>query len=179
MIRVTNLDIFFQLTSSSMFGSNNKKSRWKLEYEDTIYKIYDWNRNLAAYFYPNYELVETYESEDEIIEKLNQTHQNVRGGNILFPMIKLNLLDKEEGIDLRYTIVALEQNLGRTKLWKEWLLRNSRKFAIIGNAVFTSREDREMLSIALEIDSNIILGEKQILVALTPLLDDLHEASLL
>ena len=55
-----------------MFGSNNKKSRWKLEYEDTIYKIYDWNRNLAAYFYPNYELVETYESEDEIIEKQKQ-----------------------------------------------------------------------------------------------------------
>ena len=85
------------------------------------------------------------------------------------------------GIELvdRVAIVALEQNLGRTKLWKEWLLRNSRKFAIIGNAVFTSREDREMLSIALEIDSNIILGEKQILEALTPLLDDLHKASLL
>jgi hypothetical protein len=105
-----------------MFGSNNKKSRWNLEYEDTIYKIYDWNRNLAAYFYPNYESIETNESEDEIIEILNQTHQNVRGGNILFPMIKLNLLDKEEGIDLGYTIAALEQNLGRTKLWNEWLL---------------------------------------------------------
>jgi len=150
-----------------------------MEYEDTIYKIYDWSKNLTAYFFPNYNLVEDTENEDEIIEKLNQSHQNVRGGNILFPLIKLNLLDKEERIDLDYTIVALEQNLKRTKVWREWLLQNDRKFAISGNAVFTSREDREMLSIALVIDSNIILGEKETLVALTPLLDELHEATLL
>jgi len=162
-----------------MYGSQNKRSKWKMEYEDTIYKIYDWNKNLTAYFFPNYNLVEDSENEDEIIEKLNQSHQNVRGGNILFPLIKLNLLDKEERIDLDYTIVALEQNLQRTKVWREWLVQNDRKFAITGNAVFTSREDREMLSIALVVDSNIILGEKEALVALTPLLDELHEATLL
>ena len=162
-----------------MYGSQNKRSKWKMEYEDTIYKIYDWSKNLTAYFFPNYNLVEDSENEDEIIEKLNQSHQNVRGGNILFPLIKLNLLDKKERIDLDYTIVALEQNLKRTKVWREWLLQNDRKFAISGNAVFTSREDREMLSIALVIDSNIILGEKETLVALTPLLDELHEATLL
>lgn len=162
-----------------MYGSQNKRSKWKMEYEDTIYKIYDWNKNLTAYFFPNYNLVEDSENEDEIIEKLNQSHQNVRGGNILLPLIKLNLLDKEERIDLDYTIVALEQNLQRTKVWREWLVQNDRKFAITGNAVFTSREDREMLSIALVIDSNIILGEKETLVALTPLLDELHEATLL
>lgn len=125
-----------------MYGSQNKKSKWKMEYEDTIYKIYDWNKNLAAYFFPNYNLAENSENEDEIIEKLNQSHQNVRGGNVLFPLIKLNLLDKEERIDLDYTIDALEQNLQRTKVWREWLLQNDRKFAITGNAVFTSREDR-------------------------------------
>jgi len=162
-----------------MYGSQNKRSKWKMEYEDTIYKIYDWNKNLTAYFFPNYNLVEDSENEDEIIEKLNQSHQNVRGGNILFPLIKLNLLDKEERIDLDYTIVALEQNLQRTKVWREWLVQNDRKFAITGNAVFTSREDREMLSIALVVDSNIILGEKEALVALTPLLDELHEVTLL
>jgi hypothetical protein len=36
-----------------------------------------------------------------------------------------------------------------------------------------------MLSIAFGVDSNIILGEKQILVTLTPLLDELHEVGLL
>jgi hypothetical protein len=163
-----------------MFGSENRKYKWKMEYEDTVYKIYDWNKNLAAYFFPKYDLVETTDNEeDQFIEKLNQSHENVRGGNILFPMIKLDLLDKEEGLDLDYTTVALEQNLKRVKVWKEWLLQNHRKFAIIGNAVYTSREDRNMLSIALGINSNITLGEKETLVALAPLLDELHEAGLL
>ncbi|TLX68575.1 MAG: hypothetical protein E6L03_03275 [Thaumarchaeota archaeon] len=162
-----------------MFGSEDKKSKWKMEYEDTIYKIYDWNRILAAYFFPKYDLVKTTDIEDEFIEKLNQSHEKVRGGTILFPMIKLDLLDKEEGLDLDYAIVALEQNVQRIKVWKEWLLQNHGKFAIIGRAIYTSREDRNMLSIALGIDSNIILGEKETLVALSPLLDELHEADLL
>jgi hypothetical protein len=162
-----------------MFGKENKKSKWKIEYDDTIYKIYDWNGNLAAYFFPNYDSDETTEEEDEIIEKFNKTHQSVRGGNILFPMAKLNVLDKEEAIDLDYTIRALEQCLQRVKVWKEWILENYIKFEITGNGVHTSREDREMLSIALGLDSNITLGEKEILVTLTPLLDELHKAGLL
>lgn len=161
-----------------MFGKENKKSKWKIDYEDTIYKVYDWNGNLAVYFFPNYKLKET-EQDDEIIEKLNQEHQIVQGGILLFPMVKLNILDKEEAIDLDYTIMALEQSFQRVKIWKEWILKNNNKFEIIGNAVYTSREDREMLSIALSIVSNIILGEKELLVSLTPLLDELHEAGLL
>ena len=184
-----NLDIVYQFTNNHLFGSENKKSKWKMEYEDTIYKIYDWDRNLAGYFFPKYDLVETpnsgdidgeeEEEEEELIEKLNKSHEKVRGGNILFPMIKLNLLDKEEGIDLDYTIDALELNLQRSRAWKQWLQQNHRKFAIIGNAVCTSREDRNMLSIVLGVDSNIILGEKETLTALTPLLDELHGVGLL
>lgn len=162
-----------------MFGNRNKKSKWKMEYEDTIYKIYDWNRNLAGYFFPDYDLEETKENEDEIIEKLNQSHQSVQGGNILLPMVKLNLLDKEEGIDLDYAIVALEQSLQRVKVWNKWLLQNGNQFEINGNAIFTSREDREMLSIGLRINKDLTLGEKELRDALIPLLDELHEAGLL
>ena len=162
-----------------MFGNRNKKSKWKMEYEDTIYKIYDWNRNLAGYFFPDYDLKENIENEDEIIEKLNQSHQSVQGGNILLPMVKLNLLDKEEGIDLDYAIVALEQSLQRVNVWKQWLLQNSSQFEINGNAIFTSREDREMLSIGLRIMKNLTLGEKELLDALIPLLDELHESGIL
>ena len=162
-----------------MFGKENKKSKWKIDYEDTIYKIYDWNGNLAAYFFPNYGLEEDSKNTEKNIEELNRLHQNVRGGNILFPMAKLNLLDKEEAIDLDYTILALEQSLQRVKVWKEWISKNHMKFMITGNGVHTSREDREMLSIALGLDSNIILGEKEVLVALSPLLDELNNAGLL
>ena len=148
-----------------MFGKENKKSKWKIDYEDTIYKVYDGNGNLAAYFFPNYGLEEDQENAEENIEELNRLHQNVQGGNILFPMAKLNLLDKEEAIDLDYTILALEQSLQRVKVWKEWISKNYMKFMITGNA--------------LGLESNIILGEKEVRVALTPLLDELNNAGLL
>jgi hypothetical protein len=94
-------------------------------------------------------------------------------------MIKLNLFDKEEAIDLDYTIGSLEENLQRTRVWKQWLWQNHKEFKIIGDAVYTAREDRNMLSIVLRIESAFTLGEKEVIMALSPLLDKLHEDGLL
>ena len=151
-----------------------------MEYEDTIYKVYDWDKNLAGYFFPKYDLIQpAKDSDDEIIEKLNKSHEKVRGGNLMIPMIKLNLFDEEEAMDLDYTIEVLEENLQRTRVWKQWLQQNHKEFEIIGDAVYTAREDRNMLSIVLRIESAITLGEKEISMVLAPLLDKLHEDGLL
>ena len=158
------------------------KERWKMEYEDTIYKVYDWDKNLAGYFFPKYDLIQPPEDssyEEEIIEKLNKFHEKVIGGDLMIPMIKLNLFDKEEAIDLDYAIGSLEENLQRTRVWKQWLQQNHKEFEIIGDAVYTAREDRNMLSIVLRIESAITLGEKQVIMVLGPLLDKLHEDGLL
>jgi hypothetical protein len=167
-----------------LFGIENKKIKWKMEYEDTIYKIYDWDKNLAGYFFPKYDLVEPSKdssSEEDIIERLNKSHKKVLGGDLMIPMIKLNLFDKEEEevIDLDYTIRALGENLQRTRVWKQWLQQNHQQYEIIGNAVYTAREDRNMLSVVLRMKSTITLGEKEMSMALTPLLDNLHEDGLL
>lgn len=37
-----------------LFGRKNKKSRWKIDFYDSIYKIYDKDGNLAEYFFSNY-----------------------------------------------------------------------------------------------------------------------------
>jgi len=164
-----------------LFGIKNK-TRWKMEYEDTIYKVYDWDKNLAGYFFPKYDLIQPPEDssiEEEFIEKLNKSHEKVIGGDLMIPMIKLNLFDKEEAIDLDYTIGSLEENLQRTRVWKQWLRQNHKEFKIIGDAVYTAREDRNMLSIVLRIESAFTLGEKEVMVALSPLLDKLHEDGLL
>lgn len=169
--------------------------KWKFEYEDTIYKIYDWNNNLAGYFFPNYDSMEKptetknpsdeyqqEEEEDDVIEEMNKLHENVAGGNIMIPMLRLNLLDIEKEkakMNLNYTIDALEENLHRAKQWKQWLEQNSAEFNVAGNAVYTAREDRNMLSLVLGIKSNITLGEKEIGLVLIPLLDKLHEDGML
>ncbi|TLY10035.1 MAG: hypothetical protein E6K85_04630 [Thaumarchaeota archaeon] len=56
---------------------------------------------------------------------------------------------------------------------------NAKLFKIVGAAVHTAREDRNMLSIALGIVTKFKLGEKEVRDFLTPLLDRLHEDGLL
>src|SRR5919198_272274 len=182
-----------------LFGRDNKKCKWKIEYEYSIYKVYDANKKLAGYFFTQYSSVQQKnhqragrseqeredqhkkeEEEDKIIERMNKTHEKVRaGGNLMVPMLKLNLLDNTEGRDLDYTIEALEGNLQRAKIWKEWLEVNHIEFDISGAAVYTAREDRNMLSIILGINSEMILGEKELEIELTPLLNKLHTDGML
>ena len=178
-----------------LFNRCNKNSinkfKWKFEYEDTVYKVYDWNNNLAGYFFPNYNLIqkqngtkrnEKQQEEGEVIEEMNKLHENVRGGNLMIPMLRLNLLDNEarkEGMDLNYAIGELQENLNLAKQWKQWLEQNSTEFRIVNNSVYTAREDRNMLSIVLGIDSGITLGEREIGQALIPVLNKLHEDGML
>lgn len=181
-----------------LFNRVNKNSinkfKWKFEYEDTVYKVYDWNNNLAAYFFPNYDSIQKQnrtkngrnekqqEEEGEVIEEMNKLHEIIRGGSLMIPMLRLNLLDNEEEnerMNLNYTIDALEKNLHRAKQWEQWLEQNAIEFEVAGNSVYTAREDRNMLSLVLGIDSDIILGEKEIGLVLIPLLDKLHEDGML
>jgi hypothetical protein len=172
-----------------MFGRGNRDNPlWKLEYIDTVYKIYDWDKNLTGYFFPNYDIdldgykdesQDAHEAEDKIIEQMNKEKESVKGGNVMLPMVKLQLLDNEQGIDLDYVINSLEQNAQRTRKWKQWIQDNHLEFKIFGSSIYTAREDRNMLSIVLGIGSNIILGEKEIGINLKPLLDKLHQDELI
>jgi len=168
------------------------KQLWKLEYFDTVYKIYDWDKNLAGYFFPNYNLLSEknkdnekasddldFDEETKVIDKLNKEKQKILGGNLMLPIIKLYLLDNEQGIDLDFAINSLKENVQRAIKWQEWINNNHREFNIIGNAIYTSREDRNMLSIVLGITNSMILGEKELLIGLKPILNRLHEEELI
>jgi hypothetical protein len=160
-----------------LFGKSG--SKWKMEYDDTLYKIYDWDGNLAGYLFPEYGDIEPKDKEDEIIDELNKTQAEVQEATLLLPMVKLNLLDNHEGMDIDYVILSLETNAQRAGVWKKWLRDNGRSFNITGLAVHTAREDRNMLSVALGIATKFKLGEKEVRDFLSPLLDKLHEDGLL
>lgn len=170
------------------------KPKWTTEYEDTVYKIYDWNKNLAGYFFPKYDAKEAIDDQQEelyddnsdadvddenTIETLNKSHHVIGGGTLMVPLIKLDLLDKQEGIPLNYAIHSLQQNLQHMRRWEDWLGQNQAEFKIIGSAVYTAREDRNMLSVVLGIGSEVTLGEKEVCLGLTPLLDRLHQDGML
>lgn len=160
-----------------MLGKSGGK--WKIEYDDTLYKIYDWDGNLAGYIFPEYGDVEPKDREEEIIVEMNRTHTELQEATILLPMVKLNLLDNHEGMDIDYVISSLEANTERVNVWKKWIRDNAKSFNIVGLAVHTAREDRNMLSVALGIAKTFKLGEKEVREFLSPLLDKLHEDGLL
>lgn len=172
-----------------VFLKRNKNSKkWKIEYDETIYKIYDRNNDLAGYFFPNYGNVTDQKSssemkeedEESIIEVMNKEHKVVPGGEILVPLAKLDLLDiEEEQIDLDSGCERMEEVLKRMDAWKTWVSSNSSRFNIIGNGIYTSREDRNMLSIALLLDTKFVLHEKEIGLQLNQILDSLSEFGLL
>jgi hypothetical protein len=164
-----------------LFGKGGT-SKWKAEYDDTLFKIYDWGGNLAGYLFPQYGDIESKDKEEddeEIINELNRIHAQVTEGTLLLPMVKLNLLDNNKGMDINYVISSLEANIEITNRWKKWLHDNAKPFNIVGSAVYTAREDRNMLSIALGIVKTFSLGEKEVRDFLSPLLDKLHEDGLL
>ncbi len=160
-----------------MFGKN--KAIWKTEYDDTLYKVYDWDSNLAGYFFPGYGDIEPKERQDEIIEEMNKTHAEMQEGTLLLPLVKLGLLDNHDGMSIDYVISSLQANSERVAEWKKWMYNNAKMFKIVGAAVYTAREDRNMLSIALGVNSSFRLGEKEVREFLTPLLNRLHEDGLL
>ena len=160
-----------------LFSKRGSSNKWKVEYDDTFYKIYDWDGNLAGYLFPTYKDIEP--KDEEVIVELNRIHAQVTEGTLLLPMVKLNLLDNDEGIDIDYVISSLQANIERTNRWKEWLHDNAEPFNIADSAVYTAREDRNMLSISLDIVETFNLGEKEVRDFLSPLLDKLHEDGLL
>lgn len=160
-----------------LFGKRGDSNKWKAEYDDTFYKIYDWDGNLAGYLFPAYSNIES--KDEETIVELNRTHAQATEGRLLLPMVKLNLLDNSEGMGIDYVISSLEANKERTNKWKEWICGNAESFNIANSAVYTAREDRNMLSITLDIVEKFNLGEKEVRDFLSPLLDKLHEDGLL
>lgn len=162
-----------------MFGKGRNSPTWKAEYDNTIYKVYDWKGNLAGYFFPHYSDTASEELDEETIEGLVKARVEIEQGTLLLPMVKLGLLDNHDGMDIDYVISSLQVNAEHAFAWKKWLQKNDKLFGIVSAAVYTAREDRNMLSIALDIVATIKLDEKEMRASLSPLLDRLHQDGLL
>lgn len=161
-----------------MFKKKGKRN-WKCEYDDTVYKIYDWDDNLAGYFYPLYNIMGKNEmEEEEIIVEMNEKKEKLSGGHLMIPFVKLNLLDLDY-LTIDEVICNLQNSIHRAITWKKWIEDNKNKFNLSKSLICTSREDRNLLAVFFEINKEIILDEKMIIKQITPILDQLHMDELL
>ena len=72
-----------------LFG---KTKAWKAEYDDTLYKIYDWDGHLAGYLFPHYgDNIDTEGENDEVIEEMNKVHTEVPEATLLLPMDRVTV----------------------------------------------------------------------------------------
>jgi hypothetical protein len=88
-------------------------------------------------------------------------------------MLRLNILDVEEGQNLENIIDQLSLNVKRAQEWTNWYISNRERYEISKCVAYTSREDRQMLIIDLSLGLKVTLGKKEILTSLTPILEDL------
>jgi hypothetical protein len=145
---------------------------WKVEFYDSVYKIYDRNNNLTGYFFPHYPKSSEI-NEDTVIMNLHNSHSVVNGASLMLPMIKLDLLDIEEGQSLDTVLKHLTDNIEKAKEWRGWYLSNKDKYNVLECMVYTAREDRQMLSIVLDLRSEFSLGTKEVTNFIAPILDNL------
>lgn len=153
-------------------------AKWKLEEEEYHYKIYDSSNELAGYFQPDYGKIYPPEKEDEIIQEMLKLHDNVYGGILYVPLLKLNLINENGDYDLEHVMQNLGASLIRARRWKDCIREIPQ---IIFARARKSHSDPDMLSVLLGIkfDGPVTLSKDDILNTLQPILDSFHEKELL
>lgn len=150
---------------------------WKLDLDDTYFRIYDSKKLIAGYFDPDYGDIFPKENEDEIISNMLKNHEKIYGGIIMVPLLKFGLFDR----DLETDITSLDDNIAsvsdRIKKWKDFIAMN-------GNTVHSiriSHTEQDMLTITFPIKFSkpTKLEKKSLVVEIEPTLDLLQKLNLL
>jgi hypothetical protein len=150
--------------------------QWKLEREESYFKIFDEDRNIAGYFDPEYGEIFPEHKINEIIEEMHKRHEKIPGGYLMVPMIKFEVFNDQE-IGLDYLQRRIDYIADRIAKWKEFILNQKNS----DHKIQVSHTDSDMLSITFPIYFGVpvSLEKKLLLAALEIILNSLHEKGLL
>lgn len=154
--------------------------RWGIEQEEYYFKIYDEDKNVAAYFQPDYGQIEPKEREYEIIERMLKHGDPITSGLLYMPMAKFNIRDDAD-YSIDDVISSIEDALSRIKQWRGVVDMRGSGYVIEHAWVRRAHTDYDMLAILLVVRFNIQvrLFKKEILNALAELLDLLVDNGLI
>lgn len=149
---------------------------WKLDLDSDFFRIYDKDRQIAGYFWPDYGQIVPEKKYDEIVENMHKTHSPIPGGFVTVPMVKFGIFDKNEEMDVLFVSSRLDDVNARLDAWKEFLLEKQMQ-----HSIQMSHTDNDMLSLTFPIkfSQSIPLDKDKIRDALSPTLDLLSQKSLL
>ena len=150
--------------------------QWKLEREESYFKIYDENKHISGYFDPEYGDIFPEHRINEIIEEMHKKHEKIPGGYLMVPMIKFEIFNEQE-IGLDYLQRRIEHIKERITKWNDFILNQK----ISDHKIRVSHTDTDMLSITFPIrfNSPVSLEKKLLIAELEITLNSLHEKGLL
>ncbi|MEM0364959.1 MAG: hypothetical protein QW450_05070 [Candidatus Nitrosocaldus sp.] len=154
--------------------------RWGIEQEEYYFKVYDEDKNVVAYFQPDYGQIEPKEREHEIIERMLKHGETITSGLLYMPMVKFNIRDDAD-YSMDDAISSIEDALARMKQWREVIGIKGSGYVIEHAWVRRAHTDYDMLAILLTVRFNreVRLFKKEIINALAELLDLLVEMELI
>src|SRR5574338_66344 len=149
---------------------------WKLERDSDFFRVFDKNRKIAGYFWPDYGQLVPEDKADQIIEEMHKKHDPISGGFLTVPMVKFGLFDSNEEIDVMLLSSKLDDANARIDVWKE-----IKKKKQMQHSIQLSHTDQDMLSLTFPIkfQKSIPLDKGPILDALGSTLDTLSQKGLL
>ena|SRR5437867_12467088 len=150
---------------------------WKLEREGYYFKIYDESKNIVGYFAPEYGEIYPEDKANEVIEEMHKTHEKIKGGYMMLPLVKFGIFEEGKEMNLDYLIEKLEDVNNRISLWQN-LLSNK---GVRQYKITVSHTDHDMLSITLDLifASPVALEKSQLQNELGNILDSIHQQGLL
>ena len=120
---------------------------WKLDLDESYFRIYDSKKLIAGYFDPDYGEIYPKENSEEIILSMLKNNEKILGGMIMVPFVKFGLFDT----DLNTSLSEVEQNVNRVtehlQKWKNFLSQTNRHV----HSIRISHTDQDMLTITFKI----------------------------
>ncbi|MBI1663318.1 MAG: hypothetical protein IS860_07500 [Nitrosopumilus sp.] len=150
---------------------------WKLELDEEYFRIYDSKKMIAGYFDPDYGDIYPKENSEQIISSMLKNYDKIRGGMIMFPLVKFGLFDR----DLDTSISNVQENITRVNehLQKWDVVLSEIKCKL--HSVRISHTDQDMLTVTFPIvfSQPTSLKKEELIRELFPTLDLLQKRDLL
>ncbi len=149
---------------------------WSTELDSDFFRIFDKDRKIAGYFWPDYGQILPEDKYDEIVQLMHKNHDSIPGGFLTIPMIKFGIFDNNQEMDVLQLSSKVCDVSARVDVWKEFLLEQHMQ-----HSIQMSHTDNDMLSLSFPVKFLIpaSLDKKKILEALLPTLDLLSQKGLL
>ena len=154
-------------------GRPDSEVSWRLDLDDTYFRILDSKKYIAGYFDPDY----GEDASEEQIEAMLKQKDVIRGGYLVVPMIKFGLFDGDLDIDIYELEGKMEQVNRALARWSGYMRAKKYRF----HSVRISHTDQDMLTMTLPIAFHrpVRLDKKDLAAALSGIMESLQRQGML